>query len=94
MKFIDDRNMLAYNISIKKIIKFWKGCIGSLRDKLSNLYSIFAFNKYKLIYLAKNFNKLDITITINILSKIIKLEVDINILEFQIDCKLKWNTHI
>jgi hypothetical protein len=93
-EYVDDVNILIYEKSINEncqnLEKMHKLCERwAIRHEF-----VFVSIKYELIHFIKNSKKFDITITIKIDSNTIQSKINIQILDVQIDTRLKWNSHV
>jgi uncharacterized membrane protein (DUF485 family) len=94
LRFVDDVNILAYEMSIENNCKLLK-IIHRACEKWAVRHEIvFALIKYELIHLTRNLKRFDMTITINIDFITIILKIDIRTLRLQIDIKLRWESHV
>jgi hypothetical protein len=94
LEYVDDVNILIYKKNIEKncrdLERMHKLCEQStIRHK-----SVFVSMKYELIHFIKNSKKFDMMITIKIDSNTIQSRIDIQVLDVQIDTRLKWNLHV
>jgi hypothetical protein len=93
-EYVDDVNILIYEKSIEEncrnLEKVHKLCERwAIRHEF-----VFVSIKYELIHFIKNSKKFDMTITIKIDSNTIQSKIDIQILDVQIDTRLKWDSHV
>ncbi len=92
--FVNDINILTYNISITSNCKALKKTyvICELWTRRHDVR--FASIKYELLHLAKNHKRFDMIITINVKNVIRESTIMMRVLSVQFDIKLKWNSHI
>ena len=92
--FINDINILIYD----KIIK--SNC--ETLNQAHDIYTkwawthdvIFASEKYELMHFTCKLNRFNMMISIYIENSIIKLKSDVQVLEVQLNMKLRWNSHL
>jgi hypothetical protein len=94
LEYIDDVNILIYERNIDEncwnLKKMHKLCERwTIRHEF-----VFISIKYELIYFIKNLKKFDMTITIKIDLNTIQTKIHIQILNVQIDTRLKWDSHV
>jgi hypothetical protein len=94
LEYIDDINILIYEKNIdencRNLERIHKLCERwTIRHKF-----VFVSTKYELIHFINNSKKFDMTITIKIDSNTIQSKIDIQILDVQIDTRLKWSSHV
>ena len=94
LKFVNDVNLLIYDKSIVKNCTTIKNLHKKFETWARRHECIFAFVKYQLIHLTKNFKKFDMTISINIVNNEINSIFVIKMLDFHIDTALKWDFHV
>ena len=87
--FIDDVNILAYGTSTKENVIILKRLHKQCEAWAQQHGFTFALKKYKLIHLAKNPKKFDMTTIITIRGEIKTSKPNIRVLGIQIDTKLR-----
>jgi hypothetical protein len=94
LRFANDVNILTYDKSIKENCRILKR-IHKLCEKWARWHDfVFASTKYEFIHLIRNSKKFNMKIIIDITNNIIRSNIDIQVLNLQIDTKLKWDSHV
>jgi hypothetical protein len=94
LEYVDDDNILIYEKNIEE--NCWNlERMHKLCERWAIRYEfVFISIKYELIHFIKNLKKFDMTITIKIDSNPIQSKIDIQVLDVQIDTRLKLDLHV
>ena len=94
IEFVDDVNVLTYSTSTEKNCKTFEKLHEVFTTWFRRHEAIFFSTKYKLIHLNKSSKKFNMQTTINLKKMQLTSKINIQILELQIDTKLKWKLHV
>ncbi len=94
LDFINDINILIYDKITESICKTLSRAHNVCAKWVRIHDATFASEKYKLTHFTRKSKRFDMTVSLRIENSIIKLKLNVQILEVQLNMKLQWNSHL
>ncbi len=94
LDFINDINILIYDKITESICKTLSRAHNVCAKWVQIHDATFASEKYKLTHFTRKSKRFDMTVSLRIENSIIKLKLNVQILEVQLNMKLQWNSHL
>jgi len=94
LDFVNDINILIYDKMTKSICKSLSQAHDVCAKWVQTHDATFASEKYELTHFTRKSKKFDMTISLHIENLIIKLKLNVQVLEVQLNMKLQWDSHL
>ena len=94
LNFINDINILIYDKFIEEICKTLSKTHDVCAKWAWTHDATFASEKYELTHFTRKSRKFNMMTSIQIESSMIKLKLDVQVLEIQLNMKLQWDAHV
>ncbi len=94
LDFVNDINILIYNKITKSICKLLSRAHDVCAKWAWTHNATFASEKYELTHFTRKSKRFDMTVSLHIENSIIKLKLNVQVLEVQLNMKLQWDLHL
>ncbi len=94
LNFVNDINILIYDKITKSICKSLSWAYNVCAKWAWTHDATFASEKYELTHFTRKSKRFDMTISLYIENLIIKLKLNVRVLEVQLNTKLQWDLHL
>ncbi len=94
LDFVNDINILIYDKITKSICKSLSQAHDICAEWAQIHNATFASEKYKLTHFTRKSKRFNMTVSLHIENLIIKLKLNVWILEVQLNMKLQWDSHL
>ena len=94
LDFVDDINILIYNKITESICKLLSRAHDVCAKWAWTHDATFASEKYELTHFTRKSKRFDMTVSLHIENSIIKLKLNVQVLEVQLNMKLQWDLHL
>ncbi len=92
--FVDNINILIYDKITELICKSLSWAYNFCAKWAWTHDATFASEKYELTHFTRKSKRFDMTVSLYIENSIIKLKLNVQVLEVQLNMKLRWNSHL
>jgi len=94
LDFINDINILIYDKITESICKSLSRAHNVCAKWVQTHDATFASKKYKLTHFTRKSKRFNMTVNLHIENLIIKLKLNVQVLEVQLNMKLRWDSHL
>ncbi len=94
LDFINDINILIYDKITESICKSLSWAHNVCAKWVQTHDATFASEKYKLTHFTRKLKRFNMTVSLHIENSIIKLKLNVWVLEVQLNMKLQWDSHL